>query len=289
MKHLAILFALVMSLLVVPSQGLLAQDTDTLAVGGNSGARVRDKDQGLGLTNAGRLFSYAAAGGCILTGALVARLMLSDKSGYDIDGNLRIDLGAILLKIAVETAGSLSLASGITGLTMYGAGRAKMNSDDYWADARFNGPSQRRWSLIVEPDVSFGINNTSLTAPSMELGLCITGGYHFNEHWFVGASATPSWGRSFLGSFFMPIAANVRYSILDRIYTPYLGISPGYDVIAGTPCLSMDLGLRIRLVKESSQSMWIALTGEVQRGFYNQQTFAFEPHYRGGLKLGWSF
>lgn len=159
----------------------------------------------------------------------------------------------------------------ITGIPMTVAGKAKMGCVGDWRDIRY---PARGLGIILEggyyvPDV---------------LQARVVAGYHFGPHIFLGGGIAPGFWldkSSYYDSgpsLSLPLYADFRWSFVNRITTPYLGISAGMELIDTSPYLAADLGIRIRTSSTSTRSFWSSLSGEVAGDYA-----------RVGLKMGYSF
>ena len=159
----------------------------------------------------------------------------------------------------------------ITGIPITVAGHSIMGCNVPWRDARYD---TRGLGVIVEggyflPDV-------------IEARAAF--GYHFNSHIFLGGGIAPGF---FLDSssrddatprLSLPVYADFRWSIRNRLLTPYLGLLAGMELSDISPYLGAEIGARIHTDRTSSRSFWGGLSGEVAGGYM-----------RIGLKMGYSF
>ena len=76
----------------------------------------------------------------------------------------------------------------------------------------------------------------------------------------------------------LPLYADFRWSIRDRMISPYLGFSAGVEMADFSPYLGAEIGGRIRTARTSTHSFWSAVSAEVAGGYG-----------RIGLKMGYSF
>lgn len=184
----------------------------------------------------------------------------------------RWDTPGVLALVGGYTFVIFGVTSLIEGIPVTFAGRGMMNARDPWRQARYRGEPQRGFGLILESGGSVPFVQGRMTA-----------GYHFNQHFFVGAGTALSYDFDKVHSDYhmpleMPVFADVRLSIGSRLLAPYAGFSGGYDILDRFPYLAADLGLRIRLSQDNTRSMWTSLMGEVSGSYY-----------RAGLKMGYSF
>lgn len=214
------------------------------------------------------------AGGA-LTAAAGAGIMLyatshgnnqqsQDKVVHDNIGPLLVYL---LGAYGIITGASLVIA----GIPITVAGHSIMGCNVPWRDARYD---TRGLGVIVEggyflPDV-------------IEARAAF--GYHFNSHIFLGGGIAPGF---FLDSssrddaiprLSLPVYADFRWSIRNRLHTPYLGLLAGMELSDISPYLGAEIGARIHTDRTSSRSFWGGLSGEVAGGYM-----------RIGLKMGYSF
>lgn len=181
-------------------------------------------------------------------------------------------MGPLLLYLL----GAYSVVGGgliaIAGIPVTVAGHSMASCPDPWLDARYNGLSQKGPGIILEGGFSLpGSLKTRLT-----------GGYHFNQHVFLGAGMAPTYN---IGSYIedefrfnLPVYADARFSIGSGLVAPYGGLSVGYDVLDPFIYLSTEAGLRVRMTQQGTRSLWSGLIFEVSGSYMTL-----------GLKLGYSF
>lgn len=210
----------------------------------------------------------AAAGGGLMLLALSP--LLSPKVPEDgFSENMLAPLVYISGMCIVMTGASFILA----GIPVTVAGQSMMNCDVPWRDARYD---TRGVGVILEggywlPDI-------------LEARASV--GYHFNSHIFLGAGVAPgcwldqSSRDPSIPRLTLPVYADFRWSFCNRLFTPYLGLSAGVEMIDDpiSPYLGAELGTRIRTNRNSTRSMWSAVSGEVAGGYM-----------RVGIKMGYSF
>lgn len=150
--------------------------------------------------------------------------------------------------------------------------------DGNWHNARYD---ERGFGTIIEggyalPDI---------------IQVRATVGYHFNPYIFLGGGIAPGVGLDKsnhvrdigdntweeYNQVYLPVYANFRWSPMNRMVSPYLGISAGMDVIEVYPYLAAELGTRIHTRVGSNRSFWSSIYGEVS-GCANV-----------GIKMGYSF
>ena len=159
----------------------------------------------------------------------------------------------------------------LAGVPVTVAGHSMMHCDGPWRDARYDA---RGLGVLLEggyylPDV---------------LQMRASLGYHFNSHLYLGAGAAPgiwlnkSSRTEGLSRVSIPLYADFRWSIQNRMTSPYLGVSAGLELTDTTPYLGMEVGLRVRTGRTSTRSLWSAFCSEVS-GSYS----------RIGIKMGYSF
>ena len=156
------------------------------------------------------------------------------------------------------------------GIPVLVAGNSMMQCDEYWRDVRYD---NKGWGLILEGGYLF---------PDV-LQVRGSAGYHFGPHLFFGGGIAPGIGldkSNYSGKtqVFLPVYADFRWSMLNRLASPYLGLAGGMDVICAEPCLNAELGVRVRTSRNSTRSFWSSLYAESS---YYLLTF--------GLKMGYSF
>ena len=197
----------------------------------------------------------AAAGGAIMLAAVAA----SRKSSVPEEG-FHENMGGAIIYI-FSLCGVLTGASFIlAGIPVTIAGNSMMKCDVPWQDARYD---TRGLGVILEggyflPDI---------------LQARASVGYHFNSHIFLGGGVAPG--------IWLDASTRSGYtsrSMLNRLISPYLGLSAGAEMTELSPYLSAELGTRIRTNRHSTSSFWSAIEGEVAGGYM-----------RLGIKMGYSF
>ena len=172
------------------------------------------------------------------------------------------------LGAACVVTGALIVVAGIP-ITI--TGNSIRGCDMPWRDARYDA---RGLGVILEggyflPDV-------------IEARAAL--GYHFNSHIFLGGGIAPGYfldGGSRADSIprlSLPVYADFRWSIRNRLFTPYLGLSAGMELSEISPYLGAEIGARIRTDRTATRSFWGGISGEVAGGYM-----------RAGLKMGYSF
>ena len=157
----------------------------------------------------------------------------------------------------------------VAGIPVVVAGNTIMKCDVPWNDARYNskGPG-----IILEGEYAI----------PHALELRAAAGYHFNPHIFLGAGVAPGiWLDNNYSTYYpltLPVYADFRWSMCNRLISPYLGLSGGMETTDISPYLAAELGTRIRTDRNSTRSFWSSISLEVAGG-YN----------RLGVKMGYSF
>lgn len=209
------------------------------------------------------------AAGCAIG---VTPLIIGHFSEPVPEGEFREDMLSPIMFAAGLGCVVVGVGTMLYGIPVTVAGNGILNSDQYWKYQRYNNPGQRGFGLIL--DASTLMYWVQLKA---------TAGYHFNKNFFLGGGIGGSldfngyndrWGYYWPG---LPVYAEMRYSMLNRFFSPYIGLSAGYDIIDGGPYMGADLGLRIRMSPTSPKSFWVAATAEVS------------GYFHAGVKMGWSF
>ena len=177
-----------------------------------------------------------------------------------------------MLAPMVYIIGGLGLMGGVTtilaGIPVTVVGNSMMKCDVPWREARYDGPGAE---VILEggfylPDV---------------LEARATLGYNFNPHIFLGAGVAPGCWLQKDTFFSLPVYADFRWSMCNRMISPYLGASAGIELADDpfSPYLATEIGARIRTDHTSNtHSFWTAIAAEVAGGYM-----------RVGLKMGCSF
>lgn len=159
----------------------------------------------------------------------------------------------------------------LAGIPVTVAGHSMMQCDVPWKDARYDA---RGLGLILEG----GYYLPDIIQARASLG------YHFNPHIFLGAGIAPGcWlDKSYRSADYprltLPLYADFRWSMCNRLISPYLGFSAGMEMTDISPYLGAEIGTRIRTSRTSTRSLWSALSGEVAGGYMQV-----------GIKMGYSF
>jgi len=215
----------------------------------------------------------ALISGGVLTGlgaAMIVTPLIIHDSNPAPEGEFREDMGsAILLSF-----GAGFLFTGAIGLIVsvpyFVSGNGILNAEDYWKDLRYDN-KQEGFGYIIDAAGFIPWIQARATA-----------GWHFNKNFFLGGGAAfaldfAEVGNEYSSMYDLPVFADLRYSMLNRYYSPFIGLSIGYDILNPSPYTSADIGLRVRLSPASPRSFWASVTGEVA------------AYMRIGLKLGYSF
>ena len=188
------------------------------------------------------------AGGALTAAAGAGIMLYATSHGNNQpsqDEVVHENMGPMLVYIlgacGVITGASLIIA----GIPITVAGHSMMGCDMPWRDARYD---------------------------TRGLGVIVEGGY-FLGFFLDGRSRDDSIPRLSL-----PVYADFRWSIRNRLFTPYLGLSAGMEMSEISPYLGAEIGTRIRTDRTATRSFWGGLSGEVAGGYM-----------RAGLKMGYSF
>ena len=222
---------------------------------------------------------YKTGKGMMVTGAITAAVgggimwyvMSRNQNPSVPDGEFREDMGAALVYMLGAGCAITGAAFIAAGIPVTIAGQSMMRCDVPWRDARYPG---RGLGIILEG--SFSLPAIVQARTSM--------GYHFNSHTFLGAGLAPGYWLDTSSHdenfprFSLPVYADFRWSLRNRLFTPYLWLSAGMELSGISPYLGAEIGTRIRTDRTSTRSFWSALTGEVAGDYV-----------RAGIKMGYSF
>jgi hypothetical protein len=205
-------------------------------------------------------------------GALLAVPFFSHSSQITEDGQTREDM---VSPIFLVTGGAIAAAGVLTALCsipVIVSGHGILASDTYWRNNAYDNPAQRGFGVIL--DAGGFLKGVEMKA---------TAGYHFNRNLFLGAGLGLAYDlearrNEDLSTLKLPVFANLRYSTSNRLCSPFVGVSGGYDVLDDGPYLGADLGLRVRMDTRKPTSLWTSLYGDVSASYM---------HF--GLKFGWAF
>ena len=252
---------LILLLLLCGASLLHAQVADTTSWRGQ-GEPVYVTGKGMML---GGAIAAAAGGGIML---LAVSPLLNPPVP---EGRFSENMLAPLVYIAGMCTLMMGASAVVAGVPVTVAGYSMMQCDMPWRDARYDA---RGLGLILEG----GYYLPDILEARASLG------YHFNPHIFLGAgiapgcwldqsSRSPDYSRLTL-----PIYADFRWSMCNRLISPYLGFSAGMEMTDISPYLAAELGTRIRTSRTSTRSLWSAISGEVAGGYMQV-----------GIKMGYSF
>lgn len=260
--RLVAIFCLVLA--SVSARGQYAPPDSTRYIEWNyaDGQRLLKKGQGL----------FLSGGACTLVGASFLAtpfLIRRDRQQEAVRDNYVLPLLCAIGGVSFAVVG---LSTILTGIPVSVAGNGILEADDYWKNLRYDGIGQQGYGMML--DLAAYLGGVQLKASA---------GYHFNRRFYLGGglgpavdlAATNGWSHVVVN---LPAYAELRYSILGRYYSPYLGAAAGYDILDRSPYLSGDIGLRIRHSSKKPQSMWLSATGEVGGSYM-----------RVGVKMGWGF
>ena len=205
-------------------------------------------------------------------GALLAVPFFSHSSQITEDGQTREDM---VSPIFLVTGGAIAAAGVLTALCsipVIVSGHGILASDTYWRNNAYDNPAQRGFGVIL--DAGGFLKGVEMKA---------TAGYHFNRNLFLGAGVGAAYDFEVRhpengSAVKLPVFANLRYSTSNRLYSPFIGVSGGYDILDDGPYLGGDLGLRVRMDTRKPTSLWTSLYGDVSASYM---------HF--GLKFGWAF
>ena len=209
----------------------------------------------------------AAAGGGLMLLAVSPILNHYRVEEGVMNENMLAPMVYILGLCTVMTGASICLA----GIPVTITGYSIMQSDGPWRDLRYNsrGPGIILEGQYLLPDV---------------LQARAAFGYHFSPHVFLGGGISPGFWMNRSAryadapSMSLPLYADFRWTVCNRLVSPYLGLSAGIELADPSPYLGAEAGTRIRMSRISTRSFWTALSGEVAGGYI-----------RAGIKMGYSF
>ena len=158
---------------------------------------------------------------------------------------------------------------GFAGIPVMVAGHSIMQCEEPWRNVRYD---RTGLGIILE-------GGGLMVDYALQMRASI--GYHFGSHIFLGAGTAPSFwfeGQN-ISPFTLPVYADFRWSMCNRLISPYLGVSAGMEVINPSPYQDLELGARIRSSQTSNQSLWTAVY--VENAHYSIVNL--------GVKMGYSF
>ena len=219
--------------------------------------------------------SFITGGICTaIGGALIATPIIIDHfSAPTPPEELNEDMLSPIMLVTGLACAVVGVSTVMFGIPITIAGHGINSSDVYWKDQRYDAPGQQGFGIIL--DAAAFLYWFQVTA---------TAGYHFNKRLFLGAGLGGSldyfdaFGTDNHIKIDLPLYADFRYSMANRLISPYLGLRAGYDVLDNSPYMGADLGLRIRMSSDSPKSLWVSATGEVSGSYLHA-----------GIKMGWSF
>ena len=230
------------------------------------------RGQGTGSVRAGKIL-LISGGAAVATGGGIMLLAMSVGRNGQKEQIGREDMATPVVVIGAAGAGFLlaGAAALLTGIPLTIKGSSINKCDGPWRDARYD---DRGLGIILEGGYYL---STFLQARASV-------GYHFGPHIFLGGGIAPGfWLRNRVYFYeghppiSLPVYADFRWSMSNRLATPYLGVAAGYDITDPSPYLGGEIGLRVRTSQHSLHSFWMALSGEVA------------ADARVGIKMGYSF
>jgi hypothetical protein len=227
------------------------------------------RTQGRPAFETGKSLISSGAATAAVGGGLILLAMSPALNPYreEFSENMLAPMVYILGLCTVMTGASICLA----GIPVTVTGYSIMQSDGPWRDLRYNsrGPGIILEGQYLLPDV---------------LQARAAFGYHFSPHVFLGGGIAPGFwldkSSRYEGgpSMSLPVYADFRWTMCNRLISPYLGLSAGMELADPSPYLGAEFGTRIHMSRASTRSFWSALSGEVAGGYA-----------RAGIKMGYSF
>ena len=205
-------------------------------------------------------------------GALMAVPYICNRSQADQKAEFREDMATPILLVTGGAIAAAGVLTALCSIPVIVSGHGVLASDTYWKDNDYANPAQRGFGVIL--DVGGFAKGLQANA---------TAGYHFNRNLFLGAGLGLAYDlearrNEDLSTLKLPVFANLRYSTSNRLCSPFVGVSGGYDILDKGPYLGADLGLRVRMDTRKPTSLWTSLYGDVSASYM---------HF--GLKFGWAF
>lgn len=241
----------------------------TLVLQGQVADSTSLRMQGRPAFETGKSLIFSGAATAAVGGGLIALAMSPalNPSREEFNENMLAPMVAILGLCTVVTGACVSLA----GIPLTVAGRSIMQCDVPWQEARYSshGPGIILEGGYLLPDV--------LQARAVF-------GYHYGPHVFLGGGIAPGFwldkSSRYEGapSMSLPVYADFRWTMCNRLISPYLGLSAGMELADPSPYLGAEFGTRIHTSRISTRSFWSALSGEVAGGYA-----------RVGIMMGYSF
>lgn len=253
------------TLVLLPEQYAEAPDSAALSNGLATVPFYRERGlrQGETIDIIGKVMVLSSIGLAIPAAGLGTFLGLMTISSDSIVSSL---IAVAFMAAGVQVAATCFLVA-MAGYPVLMTGEALKASKVHWQDARYYGPGQKRMSLLLELSVCrYG--------PQIYL----TPGYHVNQHLFLGGGASLAYLASQMGApLQIPLYGHARVSFGSGMFSPYIGVSPGIDLMSNSFYGSAEAGVRFRLSENSPRSGWAALEGKTTGQL---KTLAF--------KIGWS-
>lgn len=205
-------------------------------------------------------------------GALVSIPFICNRSQDGQKAGFREDMASPFLMVTGGVIAAAGVLTALCSIPVIVSGHGVLASDTYWKDNDYANPAQRGFGVIL--DVGGFAKGLQANA---------TAGYHLNRHLFLGAGLGLSYDlearrNEDLSTLKLPVFANIRFSTSNRLYSPFVGMSGGYDILDKGPYLGADLGLRVRMDTRKPTSLWTSIYGDASASYL---------HF--GLKFGWAF
>lgn len=236
------------------------------------GRDTRNLIEGQRIIRTGQKTLLAGGIAAVAGGALMSIPFVCNRSQPSEEVQFREDMTAPFFLVTGGVLAATGVLTALCSIPVIVSGHGILASDTYWKNNDYANPAQRGFGVIL--DVGGFAKGLQANA---------TAGYHLNRNVFLGAGFGLAYDlearrNEDLSTLKLPVFANIRFSTSNRLYSPFVGVSGGYDILDKGPYLGADLGLRVRMDTRKPTSLWTSLYGDVSGSYM---------HF--GLKFGWAF
>lgn len=202
----------------------------------------------------GKVASALGLGDILVGSAVVPATIAIVPIWYALQGDAESLLVELLVPLLTLEYASYAIPIGgmiiSVGLPLYIAGTAIRRYPYNWRTARYADALKGKMSYTAFYD--FGAGFVQGDGPVVDVGLTVE--YNRDYHWAFGGGLNLS--APFEPTFLrLPVFADVKYSFLDSMLTPYVGVSAGAEVVKWGFYGSAELGMRIRTSTAGPNSM----------------------------------
>lgn len=202
----------------------------------------------------GKVASALGLGDILVGSAVIPASIAIVPLIYALQGEAVSLLEGLLVTFIMAEYAALGISLGgavlSLGLPLYIAGTAARRYPYNWRTARYADALKGKMSYTGFYD--FGAGFVQGAGPVVDVGLTVE--YNRDYHWAFGGGLNLS--AQFEPTLLrLPVFADVKYSFIDSMLTPYVGVSAGAEVVKWGFYGSAELGMRIRTSTAGPNSM----------------------------------